>query len=132
METRRPLSRWLPAVLGLFLLLDAGGRLVPLDLLAFRGWEVMILRRGPGGPFAPSRRFATPWSYGDLPNLAGRVTVLYSGGDDFAVYGAWDSLILLAREIQRVFRLHVDTNLKVLPGPDGLYPFAIPGKSVAL
>ena len=54
-----------------------------------------------------------------LPNLAGRVTVLYSGGDDFAVYGAWDSLILLAREIQRVFRLHVDTNLKVLPGPEG-------------
>ena len=53
-----------------------------------------------------------------LPNLAGRITVLYSGGDDFAVYGAWDSLILLAREIQRVFRLHVDTNLKELPGPE--------------
>lgn len=53
-----------------------------------------------------------------LPNLAERITVLYSGGDDFAVYGAWDSLILLAREIQRVFRLHVDTNLKELPGPE--------------
>lgn len=53
-----------------------------------------------------------------LPNLAGRITVLYSGGDDFAVYGAWDSLILLAREIQRVFRLHVDTNLKELPGAE--------------
>jgi len=51
-----------------------------------------------------------------LPNLADRVTVLYSGGDDFAVYGAWDSLILLAREIHRVFRLHAETNLKDLPG----------------
>ncbi|MBY0505680.1 MAG: hypothetical protein K2X03_17330 [Bryobacteraceae bacterium] len=54
-----------------------------------------------------------------LPDLAGRVTILHSGGDDFAVYGAWDSLIILAREIQRVFGLLVAHHLQDLLGPEG-------------
>ena len=53
-----------------------------------------------------------------LPDLAGRVTILHSGGDDFAVYGAWDSLIILAREIQRVFGLLTQHHLQDLVGPE--------------
>src|SRR6185437_9222315 len=40
-------------------------------------------------------------------------------GDDFAVYGAWDALIGLAREIQRVFHLFTQENLKEYPGAEG-------------
>ncbi len=54
-----------------------------------------------------------------LPDLAGRVSILHSGGDDFAVYGAWDSLIVLAREIQRVFGLLVQHHLNDLVGQEG-------------
>jgi CRISPR-associated protein Csm1 len=48
-----------------------------------------------------------------------RVSILYSGGDDFAVYGAWDALIPLAREVQRVFHRFASEYLKDLPGPEG-------------
>jgi CRISPR-associated protein Csm1 len=48
-----------------------------------------------------------------------KVTLLYSGGDDFAVYGAWDSLIAFARELQRLFQRFSDENLKDFPGPEG-------------
>ncbi len=48
-----------------------------------------------------------------------KVTVLYSGGDDFAVCGSWDALILLAREMQRLFRRFSEENLKDFPGPEG-------------
>ena len=39
-----------------------------------------------------------------MPEFWRKVTVIYSGGDDFAVYGAWDALIGLAREMERLFR----------------------------
>jgi len=48
-----------------------------------------------------------------------RVTVITAGGDNFAVYGAWDALILLARDMQRVFSRFVDENLKDFPGAEG-------------
>ncbi len=32
-----------------------------------------------------------------------RVTVLYSGASDFAIYGSWDALAGFARELERVF-----------------------------
>jgi CRISPR-associated protein Csm1 len=32
-----------------------------------------------------------------------RISILWVGGDDFAVYGSWDALIDFAREIHRVF-----------------------------
>ncbi|MBX5494265.1 MAG: hypothetical protein IRZ15_02925 [Bryobacteraceae bacterium] len=54
-----------------------------------------------------------------LPEFWRKVTVLYSGGDDFAVYGSWDSLILLAREIQRLFHRLSEEALKEYPGPEG-------------
>jgi CRISPR-associated protein Csm1 len=53
------------------------------------------------------------------PDYWQRVSILYSGGDDFAVYGAWDALISLAREFHRVFGLFADTSLKDFPGPEG-------------
>lgn len=47
-----------------------------------------------------------------------RVTVLSSGGADFAVYGAWDTLVGFARELERVFARFAQENLKDLPGAE--------------
>lgn len=54
-----------------------------------------------------------------LPEFWKKVTILYSGGDDFAVYGAWDALLALARELQRLFHRFSEENLKDFPGPEG-------------
>lgn len=54
-----------------------------------------------------------------MPEFWSKVTLFYSGGDDFAVYGAWDALILLAREVQRVFERFAQENLREFPGPEG-------------
>jgi len=54
-----------------------------------------------------------------MPESWRKVTILYSGGDDFAVYGAWDALIPLAREIQRLFHRLTEENLKDFPGREG-------------
>ncbi len=51
-----------------------------------------------------------------LPDFWRKVTVLYRGGDDFAVLGSWDALILLARELQRLFEKFVEQHLANLPG----------------
>jgi CRISPR-associated protein Csm1 len=53
-----------------------------------------------------------------MPEFWRKVTVIYSGGDDFAVYGAWDSLIGLAREMERLFRRFAETNLTDFAGPE--------------
>ena len=53
------------------------------------------------------------------PEFWRKVSVLYSGGDDFAVYGSWDALIPLAREIERLFHRFTEENLKDFPGPEG-------------
>jgi CRISPR-associated protein Csm1 len=53
-----------------------------------------------------------------MPEFWRKVTILYSGGDDFAVYGSWDALILLARELQRLFQRFTEENLKDFPGPE--------------
>ena len=47
-----------------------------------------------------------------------RVTVLRAGAADFAVYGSWDALAGFAREIERVFRIFAEENLKDLPGAE--------------
>ena len=54
-----------------------------------------------------------------MPEFWQKVTVMYSGGDDFAVYGAWDALIGLAGEIERLFHRFADANLKDFAGPEG-------------
>jgi len=53
-----------------------------------------------------------------MPEFWRKVTVIYSGGDDFAVYGAWDSLLALSREMERLFRRFTETNLADFPGPE--------------
>ncbi len=51
-----------------------------------------------------------------LPEFWRKVTVLYRGGEDFAVLGSWDALILLARELQRLFEKFAEQHLAGLPG----------------
>ena len=50
-----------------------------------------------------------------MPEFWRKVGIIYSGGDDFAVYGAWDALIALAREVQRLFHRFTEENLKDYP-----------------
>jgi CRISPR-associated protein Csm1 len=54
-----------------------------------------------------------------MPEFWRKVTVIYAGGDDFAVYGAWDALIALAREMERLFHRFVEANLQDFAGPEG-------------
>jgi len=54
-----------------------------------------------------------------LPEFWRKVSIIYCGGDDFAVYGSWDALIGLAREVQRLFHRFTEENLKDFPGPEG-------------
>jgi CRISPR-associated protein Csm1 len=54
-----------------------------------------------------------------MPEFWRKVSVLYSGGDDFAAYGSWDALILLAREMHRLFRRFSEESLKDFPGAEG-------------
>ncbi len=54
-----------------------------------------------------------------MPDFFRKVTILYSGGDDFAVYGCWDALLALARELQRLFSRFAEAHLRDLPGPEG-------------
>ena len=54
-----------------------------------------------------------------LPEFWRRVNLLHTGGDDFAVYGAWDALIGFARELQRLFQRFTEEHLKDFPGPEG-------------
>jgi CRISPR-associated protein Csm1 len=53
-----------------------------------------------------------------MPEFWRKVTVIYSGGDDFAVYGAWDALIGLARELERLFHRFTEHGLKDFTGPE--------------
>lgn len=54
-----------------------------------------------------------------MPEFWNKVSLLYCGEDDFAVYGAWDALIGLAREVQRVFERFAQEALKDFPGREG-------------
>jgi len=54
-----------------------------------------------------------------MPEFWRKVTVIHTGGDDFAAYGSWDALILLAREIQRLFHRFHEESLKEMPGTEG-------------
>jgi CRISPR-associated protein Csm1 len=54
-----------------------------------------------------------------LPEFWRKVSIIYAGGDDFAVYGSWDALIALAREVQRLFHRFTEENLKDYPGAEG-------------
>jgi len=53
------------------------------------------------------------------PEFRKRTSVLYTGGDEFAILGCWDSLIPFAREIARLFELSVEGFLREFPGAEG-------------
>jgi CRISPR-associated protein Csm1 len=50
-----------------------------------------------------------------MPGFWRKVSILYRGGDDFAVIGSWDALIALAREMHRLFEKLVEHNAPSLP-----------------
>ena len=50
-----------------------------------------------------------------LPDFWRKVSILYRGGEDFAVIGTWDALVPLARELQRLFEKFVEQNTVMFP-----------------
>ena len=50
-----------------------------------------------------------------LPDFWRKVSILYRGGEDFAVVGTWDALVPLARELQRLFEKFVEQNTLAFP-----------------
>ena len=53
------------------------------------------------------------------PEFWRKVSLVYRGGDDFAVVGAWDALLQLAQELHRLFEKFVEQNLRGLAGVEG-------------
>ncbi len=47
------------------------------------------------------------------------VSILYRGGDDFAVIGTWDALLMLAHKLERLFERFVEQNLEGVAGLEG-------------
>jgi len=62
---------------------------------------------------------------GEVQTLCGqaefrdKTTVLYTGGDEFAIVGSWDVLLPYAQAIERVFRRSSEELLKDFPGAEG-------------
>jgi CRISPR-associated protein Csm1 len=54
-----------------------------------------------------------------MPEFWRKVNILHSGGQDFSIYGAWDALLPLARELQRLFHRFTEEYLRELPGAEG-------------
>jgi CRISPR-associated protein Csm1 len=54
-----------------------------------------------------------------MPGFWRKTSILYRGGDDFAVLGSWDALIALGREIQRLFEKFMEQNLHGFPSLEG-------------
>ncbi len=54
-----------------------------------------------------------------LPDFWRTVTILYRGGNSFAVVGAWDALLMMARELQRLFEKFAEQHLEALAGVEG-------------
>ena len=53
------------------------------------------------------------------PEFFRKLTLLHTGADDFALYGSWDALIAVARELHRLFSLFVEANLREHAGLEG-------------
>jgi CRISPR-associated protein Csm1 len=54
-----------------------------------------------------------------LPDFWRKVTILYRGGDDFALWGTWDALIMIARELERLFENFIEQNFQSFPSLEG-------------
>jgi len=50
-----------------------------------------------------------------LPDFWRKVSILYRGGEDFAVIGTWDALVPFARELQRLFEKLAEQNTAMFP-----------------
>ncbi len=50
-----------------------------------------------------------------LPDFWRKVSILYRGGEDFAVIGTWDALVPFARELQRLFEKLAEQNTSMFP-----------------
>jgi CRISPR-associated protein Csm1 len=48
-----------------------------------------------------------------------KVSILYRGGDDFALIGTWDALVMLAREVERLFEKFVQEKFESFPSLEG-------------
>jgi CRISPR-associated protein Csm1 len=48
-----------------------------------------------------------------------KVSILYRGGDDFALIGTWDALVMLACEVERLFEKFVQQNFESFPSLEG-------------
>jgi CRISPR-associated protein Csm1 len=48
-----------------------------------------------------------------------KVSILYRGGDDFALIGIWDALVRMARELERLFEKFVEQNFESFPSLEG-------------
>jgi CRISPR-associated protein Csm1 len=53
------------------------------------------------------------------PEFRRKVAILYTGGDDFAIYGAWDALLGFAQEMHRIFGMGVEAILEEFAGAEG-------------
>ena len=53
------------------------------------------------------------------PEFRRKVTILYTGGDDFAVFGAWDALVGFAQEFHRIFGMGSEAILEEFAGNAG-------------
>ena len=66
-----------------------------------------------------------------------KVTILYTGGDDFAIFGAWDALLGFGQEMHRIFGMGVEAILEEFAGAEGktlsmaLAPAPSPDSSLA-
>jgi CRISPR-associated protein Csm1 len=54
-----------------------------------------------------------------LPEFWRKITIVYRGGNAFAVAGSWDALILLGRELHRLFEKFAEQNLQSFAGTEG-------------
>lgn len=103
-----------------------------------RGRKAWGILRGDADQFQPRLRkaetveeyiqlsvFYKQFFLGEVQTLCGqqefrdRTTVLYTGGDEFAIAGSWDVLLPFAQAIERVFRRSSEELLKDFPGAEG-------------
>ncbi len=54
-----------------------------------------------------------------MPEFFRKVTILYRGGEEFALVGTWDALTLAGREIERVFKKFIEQHAEEFPSVEG-------------
>ena len=62
-------SLWIPAVIGLCLLVDGASRFLPIDALCFQAWECVSRYQEPGSIFEANRQFRSDRTHGNMSNM---------------------------------------------------------------